>query len=86
LQKLKLISRSEALRQIHFPASQAMHEQAVRRLKFEELFISQLRLAMVRMERHRRSKGVIFKKWVTCSMIFTPITFPFSLRGRKKEC
>jgi ATP-dependent DNA helicase RecG len=57
---LKLTDRYEAFRSIHFPPSPAAFDAAVRRLKFEELFITQLRLAMVRSERHRKSAGVIF--------------------------
>ena len=60
LQKLRLMPRYEALRQIHFPSSAASYEQSLRRLKFEELFITQLRLAMVRSERHRKSRGFCF--------------------------
>jgi ATP-dependent DNA helicase RecG len=85
LQKLKLISRAEALRQIHFPASAAIHEQAVRRLKFEELFIAQIRLAMVRMERHRRSRGVIFQKVGDLFNTFYTDHLPFQLTGAQKR-
>ncbi|RYZ29765.1 MAG: ATP-dependent DNA helicase RecG, partial [Chitinophagaceae bacterium] len=62
VERLKLISRYQALLNIHFPSSAAMYDQAVRRLKFEELFIAQVRLAIVRIERHRKSKGFIFQK------------------------
>ena len=62
IHKLQLLSRFEALKQIHFPATPAMYDQSLRRLRFEELFITQLRLAMIRSERHRKSKGVVFSK------------------------
>lgn len=85
LETLKLIPRSEALRNIHFPSSAAMHEQAVRRLKFEELFVSQVRLAMVRMERHRKSKGVIFHKVGDLFNDFYNHHLPFQLTGAQKR-
>ncbi|WP_262670688.1 ATP-dependent DNA helicase RecG [Flavisolibacter nicotianae] len=85
LEKLKLISRADALRNIHFPTSAAMYEHAVRRLKFEELFISQLRLAMVRMERHRKSRGVVFHKVGDLFNDFYTHHLPFQLTGAQKR-
>ncbi len=85
LEKLKLISRFEALRNIHFPASTQAYEQAVRRLKFEELFISQVRLAMKRMERHRKSKGVVFSKVGELFNNFYQHHLPFELTGAQKR-
>src|SRR5262249_44389163 len=59
---LKLLSRYEAYKQIHFPESLAKYEEASLRIKFEELFISQLRLGLLKMKRHRFSKGIVFEK------------------------
>jgi ATP-dependent DNA helicase RecG len=85
VEKLKLISRYQALLNIHFPSSAAMYEQAVRRLKFEELFIAQVRLAMVRIERHRKSKGVIFHKVGELFNEFYQNHLPFQLTGAQKR-
>jgi ATP-dependent DNA helicase RecG len=85
LEKLRLISRYEALLNIHFPSSAAMYEQAVRRLKFEEFFMSQVRLAMVRIERHRKSKGVIFGKVGELFNAFYKDHLPFELTGAQKR-
>jgi ATP-dependent DNA helicase RecG len=85
LEKLKLISRYQALLNIHFPTSAAMYEQAVRRLKFEELFIAQVRLAIVRIERHRKSKGVIFQKVGELFNDFYNNHLPFQLTGAQKR-
>ena len=49
--QLKLVNRFVAYRQIHFPQSLAEYELAVKRLKFEELFLAQLRMAMLRSDR-----------------------------------
>ena len=48
--------------QIHFPANMEEYAAAVTRLKFEELFISQLRLGLLRYKRHSFSKGLVFNK------------------------
>ena len=62
LVQLKLISRFRAYRQIHFPQSQGEYDDAVKRIKFEELFMAQLRMNLLRSSRHRFSKGVVFDK------------------------
>ena len=62
LQSLNLGDRFTSYRQIHFPGSTAEYEKALKRLKFEELFFAQLRVQIVRLGRHRFSKGVIFDK------------------------
>lgn len=85
IQNLKLISRYEAYRQIHFPSSPKLYEQALRRLKFEELFIAQLRLARVRSERHRKSKGVVFSKVGALFNSFYKEHLPFELTGAQKR-
>ncbi len=50
VKKLHLISRFEAFRNIHFPRSNHEFQQAIYRLKFEELFIAQVRLHLVKIE------------------------------------
>lgn len=85
LQRLKLMPRSEALRQIHFPASMQLYNQALRRLKFEELFITQLQLAKVRSDRHRKSKGVVFSRVGNLFTSFYQGHLPFELTGAQKR-
>ncbi len=62
IKQLDIVDRYTAYRQIHFPSSPAEFDKAVHRLKFEELFLSQLRMNMLRSNRHRFSKGVVFEK------------------------
>lgn len=85
LQRLQMISRYEAYRAIHFPTSADSYEQAVRRLKFEELFIAQLRMAMLRSERHRYSKGVVFDKVGDYFNEFYKHHLPFALTNAQKR-
>lgn len=85
LQQLKLIKRYDAYRQIHFPVSEEGYQQALRRLKFEELFIAQLRMAMLRSERHRYSKGVIFDKVGELFNTFFTKHLPFELTNAQKR-
>ncbi|HEX6333280.1 MAG TPA: ATP-dependent DNA helicase RecG, partial [Flavisolibacter sp.] len=83
--KFRLLNRYEAFRQIHFPASPEMYELALRRLKFEELFITQLRLSMVRSERHRKSRGVVFEKVGELFNTFYNEHLPFELTAAQKR-
>ncbi|MBK9455070.1 MAG: ATP-dependent DNA helicase RecG [Bacteroidetes bacterium] len=59
--KYKLINRFEAYKQIHYPDSEAHLQHAIRRLKFEELFIDQIKLLRVKQYRHSTSIGFILK-------------------------
>ncbi len=85
IDKLKLMPRYQALRQIHFPTSQPLYEQALRRLKFEEFFITQLRLAKVRSDRPRKSRGVLFEKVGALFNTFYKEHLPFELTGAQKR-
>jgi ATP-dependent DNA helicase RecG len=83
--QLKLVDRYQAFRQIHFPQNNTEYLQAVQRLKFEELFIAQLRMAMLRSERHRFSKGVVFDKVGDLFNTFYNEHLPFQLTNAQKR-
>jgi len=85
LKQMKLVPRYEAYKQIHFPASLEKYEQAVTRIKFEELFLAQLRLGRLRMQRHRLSKGVVFDKVGDLFNGFYSNYLPFELTGAQKR-
>jgi ATP-dependent DNA helicase RecG len=85
LQKLKLVKRFQAYTQIHFPANLQEYEEAVKRLKFEELFIAQLRAARLRSQRHRFSRGVKFEKVGELFNTFYTRYLPFELTGAQKR-
>jgi ATP-dependent DNA helicase RecG len=85
LQPLKLVNRFRAYRQIHFPQATNEYDEAVKRLKFEELFLAQLRMAMLRSERHRFSKGVVFDKVGELFNTFYKQHLPFELTNAQKR-
>ncbi len=85
LNQLKLISRYNAYRQIHFPQTTVEYDEAVKRLKFEELFMAQMRMNLVRSQRHRFSKGVIFEQVGAYFNGFYKNYLPFELTGAQKR-
>ncbi|MFM2138035.1 MAG: ATP-dependent helicase RecG [Bacteroidota bacterium] len=85
LTDLRLIGRYAALTQIHFPSHRTAWDEAVKRLKFEELFLAQLRLCLLRSGRQRHSKGVIFDTVGTFFNRFYSDRLPFALTGAQKR-
>jgi ATP-dependent DNA helicase RecG len=85
LSQLKLFDRFTAIKQIHFPPDLHAYEEAVKRLKFEELFMAQLRMNLLRSSRHRFSKGVVFDKVGECFNTFYKNYLPFELTGAQKR-
>jgi len=60
--ELRLTSKADALRHIHFPQDSRKLQEARLRLKFEELFYIQLRLLKLKLARTEKFKGKIFKE------------------------
>jgi len=60
LNELHFTNRYQAYCHLHFPPSAIAYTEALNRLKFEELFFSQLRLNLIRIRRNHFSKGVVF--------------------------
>lgn len=60
--KYKLLGARAALNMIHFPDSQQQLQDAIRRLKFEELFFLELMMALRRSQRKKVHKGISFTK------------------------
>ena len=85
LQRMKLCSRFAALRKIHFPQNITEFEEAVQRIKFEEFFHAQLRLLLIRSQRHRFSKGLIFEKVGSHFNEFYNSHLPFPLTNAQKR-
>ena len=85
ISQMQLLSRYEAFKNIHFPANTELYEKAVKRLKFEEFFIAQIRLQLVRLQRHHSSKGEVFEKVGENFNRFYNEYLPFQLTGAQKR-
>ncbi len=83
--KFKLISRYDAYRQIHFPASIQHYQKAVRRIKFEELFMAQLSIQLIKLNRQHSSKGFVFEKVGSVFNEFYSKHLPFALTNAQKN-
>jgi ATP-dependent DNA helicase RecG len=60
--KLKLITRYEAIKNLHFPSSEAIRKEAEKRLKFSEIFFMQLRLLFNKELRKQKLLSFKFEK------------------------
>ncbi|MEO6221019.1 MAG: ATP-dependent DNA helicase RecG, partial [Ginsengibacter sp.] len=85
LSKYHLIGRYDAICKIHFPSSLNDHLAAVERIKFEELFLSQLRMGLLRFTRHSISNGLVFKNVGDYFNEFYNNHLPFELTGAQKR-
>jgi ATP-dependent DNA helicase RecG len=83
--KHSLISKSEALFNIHFPKSQELLTKAQYRLKFEELFFIQLRLIRKKLIRKSKIKGYPFNKVGEKFNSFYKNNLPFDLTNAQKR-
>ena len=85
LQRTKLISLSDALRQIHFPESSEMMRKAQQRLKFDELFFIQLNLLQRADRRKRKQQGLLFARVGDYFNTFYKTYLPFELTNAQKR-
>jgi ATP-dependent DNA helicase RecG len=85
IQQYKLISRAEALVQLHAPANAENLEQARRRLKFEELFFLQLQVLQTKLAGTVEQRGVVFEKVGELFNSFYKKHLPFELTGAQKR-
>ena len=80
-----LVSKKEALYNIHFPQSQENLRQAQYRLKFEELLGVQLNIQQRRANRLSKSNGFLFPKVGGVFNTFYREKLPFPLTGAQKR-
>lgn len=85
LQDFNLLSRLEALMQIHFPDSKLLLDKAKFRLKFEELFYVQLKLLRSNLVRHQLVQGFVFNKVGDAFNTFYNHHLPFQLTNAQKR-
>ena len=85
LKQVNLIPRFQAFNQIHFPSDPEQFQSALNRLKFEELFIVQVRMALLKVQRHQHSIGVTFTHVGELFNRFYNEYLPFQLTGAQKR-
>ena len=83
--ELRLISKSEALYNIHFPKNQELLARAQFRLKFEELFYIQLQLLTKKINRKQKIKGFPFEQVGRYFNTFYKEHLPFELTSAQKR-
>ncbi|WP_158828756.1 ATP-dependent DNA helicase RecG [Mucilaginibacter lacusdianchii] len=84
-QQFKLMSRAEAYRNIHFPENATQLYEAEHRLKFEELFLIQLKLLKNKLLRTQKFRGNIFDKVGDYFNTFYQHKIPFPLTNAQKR-
>ncbi|ATA71883.1 MULTISPECIES: ATP-dependent DNA helicase RecG [Capnocytophaga] len=85
LNSLNLISKKEALHNIHFPKNQELLSRATLRLKFEELFYIQIQLVQKNFLHKQKIKGFPFEKVGKYFMDFYNNHLPFPLTNAQKR-
>ncbi|MFC3854408.1 ATP-dependent DNA helicase RecG [Chitinophaga sp. GCM10012297] len=85
LQQFRLMPRSQAYFKIHLPQTEDEARQAQRRLKFEELFLAQVRICRLKIRRHKNSQGFIFNNVGDTFNTFYNHHLPFALTGAQKR-
>lgn len=80
-----LVTRTQALHDIHFPASAEALNAAMRRLKFEELFVIQLQLLGQRRVRTEKSQGYLMPKIGGYFNMFYHENLPFALTAAQQR-
>ncbi|MDR1674885.1 MAG: ATP-dependent DNA helicase RecG [Tannerella sp.] len=81
----RLISLSEAMRNIHFPESTEMLHKAQLRLKFDELFFIQLHILRSARSRQQALKGHVFETVGKLFHTFYEKYLPFELTNAQKR-
>ncbi|WP_100615283.1 DUF559 domain-containing protein [Confluentibacter citreus] len=85
LSELKLINKSDALFNVHFPKNQELLARAQYRLKFEEFFYIQLQLILKNLIHKSKIKGFPFEKVGTHFNTFFNNHLPFELTNAQKR-
>mgnify|MGYP006138214327 FL=1 len=85
LESLKLLTKKEALLNIHFPQNQQLLSRAQYRLKFEELFYIQLQLIRKNLLHKSKIKGYPFTKIGSHFNAFFKDHLPFELTQAQKR-
>lgn len=84
LERYQLLSRAEAVRAMHFPKDLTEYKQALRRVKFEELFYFQMQLQVLKMETKDVSNGLALA-WQEEQLQEKKSQLPFPLTGAQER-
>jgi ATP-dependent DNA helicase RecG len=84
IQSENLLSKKEALSNIHVPTTFELLARAQHRLKFEELFYIQLRLLKMKLIRQAKFKGQLFQNTALLNKFYKD-HLPFSLTDAQKK-
>ena len=84
-ERLHLISRDAAFRQVHYPKSTDEMQRARLRLKFEELFYVQLNILRYASDQRRKYRGYLFPRVGEQFNRFYKENLPFELTGAQKR-
>lgn len=85
LQRTRLVSMTEAMKNIHFPESVEKLKKAQLRLKFEELFFLQLHILRTAGLRKMKLKGIVFPTVGEYFNTFYKEYLPFELTNAQKR-
>lgn len=84
VQQFRLVSKRDAMWNIHLPQNQAWLVQAQRRLKFEELFYNQLRLIKNKLLQKNENPGQVFRNAGLVTAFYKD-HLPFDLTNAQKR-
>ena len=82
---LHLMSRDQALRNLHYPQDTKELERARVRMKFEELFFVQLNILRYASDQRRKYRGYVFNRIGNIFNTFYHQNLPFPLTGAQKR-
>jgi ATP-dependent DNA helicase RecG len=85
LSQLNLVSKKDALFNIHFPKDQEWLAKAQKRLKFEEFFFLQLQMLRQKLNRKKKIRGFVFDKVGDNFNNFYNNYLPFLLTDAQKK-
>lgn len=79
-----LVAKPQAMQSVHFPPDHESLALALRRLKFEELFYTQIRLIRLKLVRKEKFRGQIFSNTSLLTAFYNTI-LPYPLTGAQKR-
>ena len=83
-ERYQLLGRTQAVRAMHFPKDLAEYKQALRRVKFEELFYFQMQLQVLKYETKDVSQGLAIP-WQEKMLAQKKAELPFALTEAQKR-